>query len=256
MKLHNNISAVLIAKNEERHIRQCINALIQVTDDVVVLDSGSTDATVDIATSLGAKVHQTSWQGYAATKNLANTFAKYDWILSIDADEVLSEDLIETLCHLQPKDGVVYTLDRINYYCGYWVKHSGWYPDWKPRLFNRKTVHWTGDYVHEQLKIPDTSQRIKLKGKLLHYSYYSKAQHLAKIEHYTTLSAQEMFSKGKRVSVIKIWLAPFWRFIRTFFLKFGFLDGAVGWEISKSNAYLARLKYEKLKKLQHNKKSE
>lgn len=242
-------SAVIITHNVARTIGDCIAALQQVTDEILVLDSFSDDGTVDICRKAGVKLVPQEWLGYSATKNLGNSMAKHDWILSIDADEVLSPELIVSLNNLKPENGKVYSLDRLTDYCGQWIRHSGWYPDWKVRLFDRRMVKWQGDFVHETLLIPPDYQEVRLIGKLFHYSYRDGEDHLRRIEKYARLSAQEQFERGKRATFVKLWLSPIARFIRTFFIKKGFLDGKAGWDISRRDAHLVRLRYGLLRKL-------
>lgn len=237
------ISAVLIVNNEADNIVACLKAILQVTTDIVVVDSGSTDATPQLCEQLGAKVFHYGWKGYAQNKNFGNQQCQHDWILSIDADEVLSETLIDTIKNLNPKANEIYSLDRLTNFCGDWIHHSGWYPDWKTRIFNRKTIAWKGDYVHEKLAIPKHYKIVKLEGKLYHYSYKSLADHLARIKYYANLSAEELHAKGKKATIIKRFGSPIFRFIRTYFIKLGCLDGKNGFIISKRNAYLVYLKY-------------
>jgi glycosyltransferase involved in cell wall biosynthesis len=246
---HTYFTAVIICRNAALTIGDCVAALRQVCDEVLVLDSQSTDGTIAICEKLGATVVQQTWLGYAQTKNLGNSMARHDWILSIDADEVLSDQLIAQLKKLRPEPGKVYALDRITSYCGQWVRHCGWYPDWKVRLFHRKHVEWQGDFVHETLRIPADYQELRLEGKLLHYSYKDSDDHLRRIEKYALLAAQEQFAAGKKVTFVKRWLAPMARFIRTFVVKKGFLDGRVGWHLSVRNFYMVRLRYRILDKL-------
>jgi glycosyltransferase involved in cell wall biosynthesis len=242
-------SVVIITKNEAANIQACLEPLLPLSDDVLVIDSGSTDGTRKIARNLGARVLETQWQGYAATKNWGNAQANYPWILSIDADEVLSEDLVQSLQNWQPQPETVFFLDRITNYCGTWVHHSGWYPDWKPRLFNRNEVHWRGEYVHETLTWPDSFQTEKLAGKLLHYSYRTQQDHWDRMERYAQLSAQELFSRGKKPTWVKRHLSPAFRFFRTWVIKQGWRDGRTGWTISRRNAYLVRRRYQLLQQL-------
>ena len=243
------ISAVIITLNEADNIERCLHSLQNVVDEVIVLDAFSEDKTIDICKRLGAKVWQKKWEGYSKSKNFANTLAQNDWILSIDADEVLSEKLQQSIKTLQPKDDTVYSMNRLTDFAGQWVMHSGWFPEWKVRLFNRQTVHWEGDFVHETLAIPDEFASIKLNGLLHHYSYKSDEDHWQRIEKYAQLAAAAMHQKGKKATFIKLWIAPMARFIRTFFLKKGFLDGKVGWKISCRDMYLVHRKYQILKSL-------
>jgi len=248
------ISAVVITFNESKNIRNCLLALQKVADEIVVVDAMSEDDTVDIAVKMGAKVVQRKWQGYSAAKNYGQEVCANDWILSIDADEVLSDQLIDSIKNLQPENRTVYTLDRCNYFCGQWIKYCGWYPDWKKRIFNRKEVHWEGDFVHETLHIPSSFSIRKLAGKLHHYSYTSPEDHLERIEKYSDLSAQDLFARNKQPSQIKFLFSPYFRFWNTFLFKGGFLDGRNGYLISKHDAYLTKRKYEKLAHLYQQKK--
>jgi len=243
------ITAVIISHNVAGTIGGCLAALRQVADEVLVLDSFSDDGTADICQKTGAKLVSQEWLGYSATKNLVNSMARNDWILSIDADEILSEELISSIKNLVPREGQVYALDRLTNYCGKWIRHCGWYPDWKVRLFNRNDVRWQGDFVHETLAVPPGFKTVKLAGKLLHFSYRDADDHLRRLEKYARLSAQEQFGQGKKASFAKLWLAPAARFVRTFFIKNGFLDGREGWVISRRSANMVRLRYRILKEL-------
>lgn len=246
------LSAVVITLNEEANIQACLAPLLLVADEVLVVDSHSTDRTREIAQQMGARVIETDWLGYSQTKNFANAQAKHDWILSVDADERLSPNLITSLKDFQAEDQTVYLLDRLTNFCGKWVYHSGWYPEWKVRIFNKKQVHWTGDFVHETLSIPADFRRIKIQGKLHHFSYQTDADHWARMERYANLSATEMHSKGKQVGPIRPYTSGLARFFRTYFLKKGFRDGLTGWKISTRNAWLAHRKYSLLRSLNKN----
>lgn len=248
------ISAVVIALNEAENLPLSLPPLLRVADEVLVIDTGSQDQSLQIAQDLGARVLQKAWMGYSATKNWANQQAKHPWILSVDADEVLSPELEAAILALQPTLGTAYALDRLNYYCGRPIHHSGWYPDWKVRLFNRNEIHWEGDYVHEELAIPATHQTQQIAGKLHHYSYKTNEDHWARIERYAQLSAQKLQAKGKKSGFFKRLFSPPARFLRTLILKRAFLDGAVGWKIASRNAYMVRRKYQILAAL--NKKAD
>lgn len=243
------ISAVVITYNESAHIANCLTALQQVADEVVVVDAFSKDDTAKICIKMGAKVVQRKWQGYSAAKNYGNAACSNDWIISIDADEVLSEELIESIKNLPLEKESVYALDRINNFAGQWIKHCGWYPDWKVRIFNREEVKWEGDYVHETLQIPKRYAQKRLKGKLYHYSYASPEDHLQRIEKYSDLSAQQLFAANKQPNKLRTLLSPGVRFWNTFIFKGGFLDGRNGYIISKHNAHLVKRKYQKLAEL-------
>ena len=237
------ISAVIITHNEAANIARCLQSLQGLVQDIVVVDSHSTDDTLAICRQYGAQVHQTTWQGFAKTKNFANSLVHTDWVLSIDADEVLSESLQSTLRSLKPQRGVLYSLDRITNFCGQWIKYSGWYPDWKPRLFHKADCYWVGNYVHEKLKCPSGTKVQKLKGKLYHYSYYSHEQHLQRLHKYAELTAAQWLQQDKSPTISKIMLSAIARFFRTYVLHLGFLDGKNGWIIAKRDAYMIWLRY-------------
>lgn len=244
------ISAVIITKNEATNIAQCLQSLLTVVDEILLIDAFSIDDTVKIAQELGAKVIQVKWEGYSQNKNYGNQLAKHDWILSVDADEVLSPKLINSIRALKLNESQVYSINRLNNYCGQWIKHCGWHPDWNNRLFHRKKTEWKGDFVHEKLNFPSSTKIVRLEGLLYHYSYQNSADHWQRIERYAQLSAQQLFQNGKKATFIKLCLAPIARFIRTYFLKMGFLDGKVGWTISVRTGYLVRKKYQLLRILE------
>lgn len=243
------ISAVIITLNEASNIAACIQALQKVAAEILVIDSGSTDGTVALARQLGAKVIESKWQGYAATKNYGNKLASHNWILSIDADEVVSETLAENINALPLDPRHVYSLDRLTNYCGQWIRHSGWYPEWKTRLFHRDSANWEGAFVHEQLKHANSLAVKKLNGKLYHYSYKTYDEHLERIQKYALLSAQAMQAKGQQSTLLKCWGSPILRFFKTLILKTAFLDGKNGWIISIRNAKLVHWKYKYLRDL-------
>ncbi len=243
------ISAVIITKNEATNIARCLQSIRDVVDEILVIDAFSTDDTIKIAKELGAKVVQKKWIGYSQNKNYGNQLAKHNWILSIDADEVLSPKLIASIQALKLEAQHVYAINRLNNYCGQWIKHCSWHPDWNIRLFHKSKAQWKGDFVHERLNFPTTIKIIRLEGLLYHYSYQNSVDHWNRIEKYAKLSAQQLYSEGKKATFIKLWLAPIARFLRTYFLKMGFLDGKAGWTISVRTGYLVRKKYKLLKEL-------
>ena len=245
------ISAVIITKNEATNIRRCISALQNVASEVLVIDAHSSDDTVKIAKKMGATVIQKKWLGYGANKNFGNQIAAYDWILSIDADEVLSEELIQSIQQLVLNPHQVYAISRLVNYMGQWVYYSGWYPDWKVRLFHKATVQWEErSLVHEQLLIPTTKTIVRLKGELYHYSYKSEEDHWNKIEQYAQLAALQMAQRNRHSNFLKLYASPIARFFKTYFLKKGFMDGKLGWKISCRNAYLVHRKYQILRTME------
>lgn len=244
------ISAVIITKNEERNIERCLVSLQGIVDEVVVVDSFSTDGTKNICEKYNVRFFQQEWLGYAGQKNYANLLATFDIILSIDADEALSEELRKSILFLKESDNcnIIGNVNRLNNYCGKWIYHSGWYPDKKNRLFNRNNAKWTGE-IHETLSFSKNSNHIHLKGDLHHYSYYSIGEHILQANKFSTLSACEDFKKGKRASFISMYVKSLWKFIRDFIFNLGFLDGYYGYVICRVSAFTTFLKYAKLKQL-------
>ena len=239
------LSAVIITFNEARNIKRCIASLQYVADEIVVIDSFSTDATPSICKGLNVQFHQREWKGYSKQKNYGNGLASNDWILSVDADEVLSEELNSAiLFEKENGKGFNFSFNRLTNYCGKWIKHSGWYPDTKVKMFNRTEDDWKGE-VHETLTV-DLNSVKRLKGDLLHYSYNSVSDHVSRTDVYSTLGAKELFGKGKRASMLKLLFNPWLKFNRMYFIKLGFLDGMAGFTIALITAYGTFLKYIKL----------
>ena len=248
------ISAVIISKNEVDHIEACIQSLQPITDDIIVMDSGSNDGTIALAQSMGAKVYETTWQGYGPTKNHGHAHAKYDWIISIDADEVLSQNLIEEIQALHLTHQTVFAFDRQNFIQQKKIKYSGWSPDWVHRIFNKQEVQWNDNLVHEKLIIPDHFKIQRLRSKLNHYSYSSMEDYASKIEKYASLKAQSWLNNDKSPSLIKRYFGPFFKGFKAYILKGGILDGREGWLIAKMNKDLVRKQiqyFDKLKKSGH-----
>ncbi len=242
------ISATLIAFNEERKIPRAIESL-RCCDEIVVIDSGSTDRTVEVATKLGARVVESPWRGFAGQKNYASEQASNDWVLSIDADEALSEALEAEIWQLK-KSGPTcdaYTMPRLAQYLGRWILHSGWYPDRKVRLFDRRKSFWVGDFVHESVRVNGTTGHLKFN--LLHFTCDSLTEHLKTMDVYTTLAAQEIVSERRGVGYRHLLLDPPWTFFNTYVLKRGFLDGHEGLAIAYMAAMYNFLKYAKARNM-------
>jgi len=245
------ISSVIITLNEEFHIERCLKSLIGVVDEVIIVDSGSIDNTQKIAESYSfVKFVKKDWEGYSKTKNYGNELVKFDWILSIDADEALSSELQQSILELKNKKNqelCVYEFNRITNYCGQWIRYAGWYPDKKQRLFPKNYAKWQGDFVHEILvfQIPVRF----LKGDLLHYSYQNFIQHKEKTLKYAHLHAQQLSIQGKKFNYFKQYFSSFFVFFKMYFLKLGFLEGKLGWKLCWISAWGAYKKYEILKKL-------
>jgi glycosyltransferase involved in cell wall biosynthesis len=238
------ISATIITFNEQRNIARAIESL-RCADEIIVVDSGSHDRTVEIASKLGARVLDRNWVGYSNQKNWAAEQAESDWILSIDADESLSEMLEAEILELK-KTGpthAAYSMPRLTQYLGRWILHSGWYPDRKIRLYDRRRARWHGDYVHEELKVDGPVAAFE--GPLLHFTVQSFSEHLKTMDRYTTLAAEQMVSQGKRIPFSSLVWRPWWEFFRTYLLKRGFLDGAEGVAIAWTGALYQFLKLAK-----------
>ena len=230
------ITATIITRNEEDRIAGAISSL-SCCDEVLVVDSGSTDRTREIAERCGARVLIRDWDGYSNQKNFAARQAQYEWILSIDADEQLSVELANEIAKWKNSgetDGVACSMPRRAQYFGAWIRHSGWYPDRKIRLYDRRHCKWTGDFVHEALTIDG---RIRaLRSDLLHFPYRDWPDHIRRIDRYTQLAAQAAQKSGKRGSILRLFLGPPLSFFRTFVLRAGFLDGWRGALIAAASA--------------------
>ncbi len=238
------ISATIITHNETRNIARVIRSLSCV-DEIVVVDAGSTDATREIAAGLGARVILHPWPGFAAQKNFATRQAQYNWILSLDADEELdakAQDAIQRWKTSKPA-AAGYRFARRARYLGRWILHSGWYPDYKLRLFDRGKGQWQGAYVHESVVVNGRVET--LPGEILHYTCDLLDEHRKQIEFYTDLAAREIFERRERVGPLRRLFAPSWIFVHSYFFRFGLLDGYQGFLIARMAACYARRKYSK-----------
>ena len=242
------ITATIITLNEERNIARAIESL-RCCDEILILDSGSLDRTVELAANLGARVIEAGWRGYAGQKNWAAEQAAYDWILSLDADEALSEALEAEIWNLK-KTGPqydAYTMPRQAQYLGRWILHSGWYPDRKVRLYNRLKAQWVGDFVHESVQ---PKGRVgHLQDNILHFTCDSLSEHLRTLDRYTTLSAEELVSRKVQVTIWRMIFDPPWTFVKAYFFQRGFLDGFEGLIICYMAAFYTFLKYSKARNM-------
>jgi glycosyltransferase involved in cell wall biosynthesis len=243
-------SVVIITFNEERNIARCLKSLEEVADEIIVVDSFSTDKTAEICRKFPVKFIQKEWMGYSSAKNSGNSMANNDYILSIDADEALSDELRKTILELKKSDNLfdAYRFNRLANYCGKWIHHCGWYPDTKLRLWNRLKGRWEGE-IHEEVKIKSSAKVGFIKGDLLHFSYYSIEQHINQVNNFTKLAAKAAFEKGKKAGLFKILFSPFIKFTMDYFLRLGFLDGYAGFVICRISAHATFLKYAKLREL-------
>jgi glycosyltransferase involved in cell wall biosynthesis len=238
------ISATIITRNESANIARAIRSL-SCADEVVVIDDNSTDDTREIAQGLGARVITHRWEGFATQKNFSSEQARHDWILGIDADEELDATAQAAILAWKRSDpsAAGYQFARRAQYLGRWILHSGWYPDYKLRLFDRRRGRWEGAYVHESVAVDGPVE--KLAGEILHYTYQSLEQHRRRMEFYTDLAAREFVERGKHVGFLRRKLAPLWVFFFTYFLRLGVLDGRQGFLIANMAARYVSRKYEK-----------
>ncbi len=241
------ISVVIIAFNEEKNIAQAIES-VGWADEILVVDSESTDNTRQIAESLGAKVLTRSWLGFSKQKQFAADHAAHNRVFSLDADERVSDDLrneilrLKNLSENELADG--YKIPRLSFYMNRPIRHSTWYPDWQLRFYNRNRGKWKDVLVHESVKLEDGAKIEKLRGDILHYSMENAAHHNRKLtEIYAPLAAEQMFLQGKRTTPVKIVFAAFAAFFQNFILKLGFLDGFAGFCIARFASHYTFLKY-------------
>lgn len=244
------LSAVIITFNEERNIGRCLDSLVGVADEVVVVDSFSTDDTEKICREKGARFVQHPFAGHIEQKNWALERASHFHILSLDADEALSEPLRASILFAKENwrhDG--HTMNRLTNYCGQWIRHSGWYPDQKLRLFDRRKGQWGGTNPHDRVEMDAASTTTHLQGDLLHFSYYTVDEHIERARKYADIAARAMYAQGKRASWLNMIFNPAVKFLRNYILKLGFLDGRAGWTICKIAAWETYLKYRALLRL-------
>jgi glycosyltransferase involved in cell wall biosynthesis len=243
------ITITIITLDEADHIAAAIDS-VSWADEVIVVDAGSTDETVAIARARGARTETRAWSGWVDQKNYAASLARNDWILSLDADErvtpALAAEIRALLATEPPCRG--YRIPRVTFHLGRWIRTTDFYPDYQTRLYDRRAARWRGRYVHESVSVDGPVGR--LRGELEHYSYKDLRDHLARIDHYTTLAARQMRESGHRAGPLDLLLHPPAAFLRNYVLRRGFLDGTVGLTLSMINAYAVFLKFAKLWELQ------
>jgi glycosyltransferase involved in cell wall biosynthesis len=236
------LSVVIITFNEAKNIRRAIESALRITDDVVIWDSFSTDQTPNICAEYPVRFFQNNWEGYSISKNKANAQAKYDWILSLDADEAFDEKLERSILQWKKSAPVPASFKRLTNYCGSWIRHCGWYPDIKYRLFNRTTTKWEG-LIHESLIDNSNRQVHLLEGDCLHYSYYTPEDHYKQALKFVTIMAQEKVDQGKRTSFLMRYFSAGFKFLQMYILKGGILDGSAGYWVCRRSAWAAFMKY-------------
>jgi glycosyltransferase involved in cell wall biosynthesis len=241
------LSVVIITKNEERNIGRCLASVKGIADDVVVLDSFSTDRTEAIVKEHGARFLQHAFDGHIEQKNRAISHAKHPWVLSLDADEALDERLaraIKEAMRAPEADG--YAMNRLTNYCGGWIRHGGWYPDAKLRLWDSRKGRWAGVNPHDRYEMDTGARLAHLPGDILHYSYNSIDDHYRQVEYFTTIAAKAYFDHGKGAPLFKRLFSPVVKFIGDYVVRLGFLDGGRGFTIARISAHATWLKYRKL----------
>ena len=244
----NRLTACLITLNEEHNLPRALASLAGIANEIVVVDSGSTDRTAEIAKAHGVSFFERTFTNHADQKNYAASRARNDWIFLLDADEELSSELRNSLLEWRKRDPEfpVYEMARLTWYLGAWIHHSRWYPDFQRRLYRRDGASFSG-MIHSALRFKGKAGR--LTGDLLHYTIRTFAEHEAKVEGYTTVIAQELFSRGKQSWRAAMWLAAPWTWFQNYVLYLGFLDGRRGWLIARMAARGTWLKFKKLGKL-------
>jgi glycosyltransferase involved in cell wall biosynthesis len=242
------ISAVIITLNEELKIERCILSVKDIVDEIVVVDSFSTDKTEEICKKYDVNFSKHVFEGYIEQKSYAISRASFDHILLIDADEALSEELRAEVLKVKSNwkhDG--YEFNRLNSYCGQWIHHSGWYPDRKLRLFDRRKTSVKGRNPHDQMVLDPGLKKAWIRGDLLHYTYLTVEDQVKQINRFTEIQARENFERGKKTGCFAILFSPCYKFIRHYIFKLGFLDGYYGYLICRNMAYSTFLKHAKLK---------
>lgn len=246
------ISATVITFNEEHNIAEAL-ASLKWADEIIVVDRESADRTVEIARQFSDRVFVHKWQGYSIQKNFAAEQAQNDWIFSLDADERVSPELATEIARFKQApepEAAGFEMPRLTFYLGRWIKHSGWYPDRKLRLYDRRRARWRGDYVHETLEANGRVER--LDGNILHFTVRSASEHHTRLDRYTTLAAEQAHANGKSSFLFSLVFSPAVAFIRSYVLKLGFLDGAQGFIIARFAAHYAFLKNLKLWEMKRN----
>ena len=245
------LSVAIITFNEEKNIARCISSIKEVADEIIVVDSFSTDGTAAVAKSLGATVHQEKFRGYIEQKNFAVKLIQNNYVLSLDADEALDGELIKSILSWKGKmDGNAFTMNRCANYCGKYIRHGLWYPDKKLRIFDKRIALWGGINPHDKVTMLKPANIIHLKGDILHYSYSSIEDHIMQNNKFSSISAEALFTSGKRTNILKVIFHPVWSFINGYFFRLGFIDGFYGLVIAVNAAHFTFQKHTKLMQIQ------
>jgi glycosyltransferase involved in cell wall biosynthesis len=247
------ITVCIITLNEEEALPRCLESVKSFADEIIIVDSGSTDRTESIARAYGARFVYQEWLGYGKQKNFAFELATMKWIFSIDADEEVSPELCKNILRLK-KQGrrhppAAFEICRLPFYQGKWIYHGDWYPDWLPRLFQKYKAKTVGGRVHERIRVYGNRER--LKGHLHHYSYKDAADREERTRHYADLWVQSAVKRYRRkILPLEPELRAAWRFFRAYIIRHGFMDGKLGWQIACESAWETRFKYQQLRRLQ------
>lgn len=239
------ISLVVITKNAGEHLARCLES-VPFASDKVVLDSGSTDDTVTVARSLGARVYQEEWRGFGAQKQRATALAAHDWVLSLDADEALSSELQDELRNWQQEldhKAVAYALPRLSFHMGRWISHGGWHPDWQIRLYDRRRANWSSDQLHEKVQAKKVA---RFRHNLLHWVFRDLADQVQTNNRYSTLGAEALIQLGQEFKLSRLIMKPIIKFLEVYIWKLGFLDGVPGLVIAVGAGYSVFLRWAKL----------
>jgi glycosyltransferase involved in cell wall biosynthesis len=248
------ISVVIITKNEAANIENAILSAKTISEDIVVVDSGSTDETIAIAKRNGAAVVKVQWTNFGAVRNIGAAAAKHDWIFALDADERISPELSDSISQLSPDMNVVYGCKRLNFLYGEPVYHGEWGRDTTWRFYDKTKISWKEVAVHETLEIGDAIKKI-LPGRLLHFTMKDEKEFAEKTERYAKLNAEKYKDKNKNVSGFKLLLSPAFGFVQNYIFRLGFLDGKAGFTVAKMNARYTFLKYKFLRQLKQQHKN-
>ncbi len=242
------LSVIIITYNEEKKIGRCLDSVVEIADEIIVVDSFSTDSTKAVCAAYPIRFIEQDFLGYIEQKQFAFEQISNEYALSLDADEFLSKELIASINTEKqksfPKDG--YIVDRYNNYCGQWIKHGDYYPDRKLRLWKKGKGSWGGENPHDKVVINPGASTSRLNGKLFHFSFATLEEHVDKMNKFSSVAAENMYKKGKGKNYFKLIFSPVWSFVNGYLFKFGFLDGVAGFTIARVNAYYTFMKYVKL----------
>jgi len=238
------LSVAIITLNEERNLERCLRSVQSIADEIIIIDSGSTDATKTIAENYHASFIVHPFEGHIQQKNFAIACCKNEWILSLDADEALSEELNKSIQHIQQSESVLaYSMNRRTNYYGKWIRYGGWYPDKKVRLFQKAEAKWGGENPHDKIIVQENVLIKHLSGDLLHYSFYNFSEHVKQVQRFSQIAANQRKLNGKNQSLMRGVVHAFWAFIRSYIISLGFIEGGRGWNIARMAAWYSYRKY-------------